>query len=242
MRDMEPTVFIVDNDAPALKELEALMQSVKLHAEIYLSVEDFLGNYSPARPGCLILGVRMPRIGGIEAYRQLRREGSEIPVIFLTQHADIVTAVAAMREGAFDFMEKPAHGQYLIDRVQTAVLQDQENRRRNAERNAIVARLKTLSSRELEVVDQLMDGRTSKAIARELGISLKTVDFHRANVMRKIGVETIAHLVYSLVRGGYARETRIRPIPSGLPRRSEPCVCDSSPGANPRPDLEKPRR
>jgi two-component system response regulator FixJ len=109
MRDMEPTVFIVDNDTPVLKSLEALMQSVRLRVEIYLFAEDFFRNYDGVRPGCLILDVRMPKISGIEVYRQLRRKGSDIPVIFLTGHAEVATAVGMMREGAFDFLEKPCH-------------------------------------------------------------------------------------------------------------------------------------
>jgi FixJ family two-component response regulator len=206
MRDVEPTVFIVDNDTPVLKNLEALMQSVRLRPEIYLFAEDFFRNYDCSRPGCLILAVRMPRMSGIEAYRQLRQEGSDIPVIFLTGHGDIPTAVSMMRGGAFDFLQKPCNDQYLIDRVQAAIAQNLESRQHNSEQKAIAARLKTLSPRELDVVHHLMGGLTSKAIARELGVSLKTVDFHRANIMRKADVQTVAKLAQLLIRGGYSKE------------------------------------
>lgn len=206
MREMEPTVFIVDNDTPVLKGLEALMQSVRLRVEIYLFAEDFFRNYDGLRPGCLILDVRMPRMSGVEAYRQLRREGSDLPVIFITGHPDIPTAVSMMREGAFDFLQKPCNDEYLIDRVQAAIAQSLESRQRNSEQNAVDAQLKTLSPRELDVVHCLMAGGTSKAIAGELGISLKTVDFHRANVMRKAGVQTVAKLVQLLIQGGYSKE------------------------------------
>jgi len=210
---MEPTVFIVDDDAALLKGLEALMTSVRLRAEIYLSAEDFFANYHRARPGCLVLDVRMPGISGIGAYRRLREEGSHVPVIFLTGHADIRTAVGAMRDGAFDFLEKPVNDQYLIDRVQAAIALDRENRRRDVEQEEIVLRLKTLSPRELEVMDQLMAGQTSKAIARELGVGLKTVDFHRANIMRKVGVETVAELVRLVIKGKYVKEDRLSRTP-----------------------------
>ena len=160
--------------------------------------------------------MRLPKVSGIEVYRQLRKEGSDLPVIFLTRHGDIATAVRAMRKGAFDFLEKPHHDQYLIDRVQAAIAENLESRRRNSEQKAMAARLKTLSPRELDVVNHLMDGRTSKAIAHELGVSLKTVDFHRANIMRKAGAETVAHLVYLLVGSGYARENCTGSIPCGL--------------------------
>lgn len=209
MRDQEPTVFILDNDVPVARGLAALMESVRLSAEVYTSAEDFFAQYDPARAGCLILDVRMPQVSGVEAYRRLRREGSDLPVIFLTGHADVATAVAAMRDGAFDFLEKPANDQYLIDRVQAALAQALERRRHEAEQNAIAARLSVLSPRELDIVDHLMDGRTSKAIACQLSVSLKTVDFHRANIMRKIGVDTVAELVYLLVKGGYSKDNRL---------------------------------
>ena len=220
MRELEPTVFIVDDDAPVLKGLEALLLSVRVRTEIYLSAEDFFRDYTPIRPGCLILDVRMPRIGGIEVYRRLRQEGSDIPVIFMTGHTDIATAVAAMREGAFDFLEKPFNDQYLIDRVHAALAWDRENRGRNAERNAVATRLKALSPRELEVIDHLMAGQTSKTIAWNLGVGVKTVDFHRANIMRKTGAETTAELVCLLLEGGYSIHRRS----SRSPRRSPAVV------------------
>jgi two-component system, LuxR family, response regulator FixJ len=217
MRDQEPTVFIIDHEAPVLKGLEALMGSVRLRAEIYLSAEDFFPCYNRMRPGCLILEVRMPRTSGIEIYRRLRREGCDLPVIFLTRHGDVPTAVTAMRDGAFDFLEKPPHDQYLIDRVQAAIAHCLESRRRDSELHALAARFKTLSPREYDIVDHLMDGQTSKAIARVLGVSLKTVDFHRANIMRKAGVETVAELVYLLVKSGYSREDRPDRVPRSSP-------------------------
>jgi len=205
MRETEATVFIVDDETAVLKGLEALLESVRLRVEIYLAAEDFFRNYDVSRPGCLILDVRMPRISGMEVYRRLREQGSEIPVIFLCGHADIPTAVAAMREGAFDFLEKPVHDQYLIDRVHAAMALDRDTRRHNAERDALAARIETLSDRELEVVHHLMAGKTSKAIARDLGVGLKTVDFHRANIMRKMAAETVAELVCRFVKGGFFR-------------------------------------
>jgi two-component system, LuxR family, response regulator FixJ len=209
MKDMEPTVSIVDNDTPTLKSLEALMQSVRLRVEIYLFAEDFFKNYNGPHPGCLIMGVRMPRMSGLEVYRQLRREGNDIPVIFLTPHGDVATAVAAMREGAFDFLQKPCSEQYLVDRVQAAIAQHRERWQRNTEQRAIAARLQALSPRERDVISHLIDGRTSKGIARELGVSLKTVDFHRANIMRKAGVQTVAALVHLVIRSGYSTESQL---------------------------------
>jgi FixJ family two-component response regulator len=209
-------VFIVDDDAPALKDLEALMKSVRLRTELYLSAEDFFRNYDRSRPGCLLLAHLLPGMGGIGAFRQLRQNGDGIPVIFLARHGTIAAAVRAMREGAFDFLEKPPEPEYLIDQIQAAICLDRQNRLQEAQREEIAMRLKHLSRREIEVIDGLMAGQTSKAIARELGVAVKTVDFHRANIMRKIRVETIAELVHVIIKGGYARENRL----SGTPRGS----------------------
>jgi len=217
MRELEPTVFIVDSDTRTLKSLQALFESVRLRAEIYLSAEDFFRSYDRARPGCLILEVRLPRIGGIEVQRRMRAARSDLPVIFLTGHGDLTTAVTAMRDGAFDFLEKPPIEQYLLDRVQTAVAQDRERRRHDAARDAAAARLRALSPREIEVVNHLLEGKTSKGISRALGIGLKTVDFHRANIMRKMGVETAVELVYLLVKAGYSPEGPLGPAPARSP-------------------------
>jgi len=206
MRELEPTVFIVDGDVGVLKSLDILMDSVRLRTEMYLSAEDFFRSYDRAGPGCLILEDRLPGIGGLGAYRRLRETGDNIPVIFLTAYGTVATAVRTMQEGAFDFLEKPPNDQYLIDRVQAALAQDRENLRQEAEKEEMGRRFQRLSPRERTVLDQLVGGRTSKAIARNLGIEPKTVDVHRANIMRKVGVGTTAGLVYLALTSGYSGE------------------------------------
>ncbi len=205
---MDPAVFIVD-DEPAVREsLEALLESVGLSVETFAMPRDFLSRHDQSRPGCLILDVRMPQMSGLKLHRKLRDEGSEIPVIFLTGHADVATAVEVMRNGAFDLLEKPFNEQHLLDRVQAALARDRQNRRQRAGRQAAAARLESLSPRERQIVEHVIEGRTSKAIACRLGIGVKTVDSHRADIMRKLGVETVAELVLLLVRGGYHRDRR----------------------------------
>lgn len=205
---MEPAVFIVD-DEPAVREsLEALLRSVGLSVETYAMPRDFLSRHDQSRPGCLILDMRMPQMSGLRLHRKLRDEGSEIPVIFLTGHADVATAVEVMRNGAFDLLEKPFNEQHLLDRVQAALARDRQNRRQRAGRQAAAARLKSLSPRERQIVEHVIEGRTSKAIACRLGIGVTTVDSLRADIMRKLGVETVAELVLLLVRGGYDRDRR----------------------------------
>jgi len=206
MRELERTVFIVDDDAPALKDLEALLKSVRLRTKIYLSGEDFVRDYDGSQSGCLILEIRLPGMGGMQIYRRLREEGCDIPVIFLTGHGGVPMAVRAIHAGAFDFLQKPANPQYLIDRVHAAIAQDRDNRRQRAEHEGIARRFQTLSVRELAVLDGVVSGQTSKAIAQTLGIEPKTVDVHRANIMRKVGVGTPAGLVYLALKNGYSRE------------------------------------
>ncbi len=206
MSELPPTVFIVDDDAAVQESLKALMESVQLHTETYTSTKDFWQNYDRARLGCLILDLRLPGVSGLGLYRQLREEGSDIPVIFLTGYADIATAVGAMRDGAFDFVEKPFRSQYLITQVQTAITAHQESRERSAQRRAIALRWEALSARELEVVERFVNGLTSRAIALDLGVSLKTVHFHRVNILRKLGVKTVIGLIYLVISNEYLTE------------------------------------
>lgn len=205
-RALEPTVYVVDDDAAVLEGLEALMESARLRTEVFRSVEDFFGKDDRPRPGCLILDDHLPGVGGIGAYRRLRQSGDSLPVIFLTGYATVAGAVRAMREGAFDFLEKPPEPQYLVDRVQAALAQDQENLRREARWKEIARRFQNLSARELAVLDQLVRGRTSKTIAQNLGLEPKTVDVHRANIMRKVGAATSAVLIYLALASGHSRE------------------------------------
>jgi FixJ family two-component response regulator len=205
MRALQPIVFIVDDDAPTLKELEAVLQSVRLRTESYPSADDFLRNYRRAHPGCLILGDCLTGAGGIEAYRRLRQDGHALPVILLTGQGTVPTAVCALREGAFDYLEKPYDHQYLIERVQAAIAQDRQNRRQEARQKQIERLFLALSPRERAVLNQLMDGQTSRAIARTLGIKPRTVNVHRANIMKKLGVATPADLIYLVFQSGHSR-------------------------------------
>lgn len=203
MRERKPTVFIVDNGTGTARSLRALMESVGLPVETYPGVTSLLESFDVLQSGCLILDVRMPEMSGIEVCRRLRKTGSTLPAIFVTAHGDVPTAVQAMQEGAFDFLQQPFSEQYLLDRVQAALEKDRRDRRRAAERQTAAARFATLSAKERRVVDLIVEGMTSKAMARELSIALKTVDFHRANIMRKVGVETVGELVCLLFKGGY---------------------------------------
>jgi two-component system response regulator FixJ len=176
----EATVFVVDDDAAVCRALELLMRSVGLRAETYPSAEDFLEVFDSERPGCLLLDLRMPGMSGMDLQQYL----AEVPV-----------AVQMMKAGAADFIEKPFQDQLLIDRVHECLAHDARQRERARVVGTIDARLSRLSPREQQVVEGVMAGKPSKEIASELGISPKTVDVHRARVMDKVGVGSLAELV-----------------------------------------------
>ncbi|MEN6576336.1 MAG: response regulator [Phycisphaerales bacterium] len=206
MSELEPTVFIVDSDVEVHREVRRLMESVRLRVETYVTTQAFAERHDPTRPGCLILEVRMIGMSGIELFRRVRKEGNPIPVIFLTEHGDIPMAVQAMREGAFHFLQKPFNAQYLLDQTQAAIARDLRYRREELERQAMIARFENLSAREQEILVQIMAGKTNKAMARQFGVAIKTVEFHRANIMKKAGVENVAELACLLLRSGWDKQ------------------------------------
>jgi len=181
-------VYVVDDDPAVGQALGFLLRSFNLECRIYRSVQKFLDAYDAMLPGCLLLDVRMPEMSGLEFLDRLEEFGLQLPVIMLTGHGDVPMAVHAMKSGAADFLQKPVNGQKLIEVVQKCVAQDAENRRFLTQRYDVAQRLKTLSERELEVMQRVANGETSKAIARELGLSTRTVESHRASAMRKLRV------------------------------------------------------
>lgn len=202
MSESEPTVFIVDDDSAVLKGLRLLVKSLRLHVETYLSAQEFLDSYDPARPGCLVLDVRMPGISGLELQEKLRQRNINIPVIIMTGYGEVAVAVEAMKKDAMEFLEKPISGQVLFDRIQKAIAKDARIRQEQAAQKTITSRLELLTSRERQVMDLVIAGKLNKVIARELGISQKTVEFHRSNIMKKMKVESLAELVRLVIESG----------------------------------------
>ena len=195
MMGPEPAVFIVDDDGAIRRFLSGLIESVDLRVEAYASAQDFLAAYEPGRPGCLVLDVRMPEMSGLELQRELTNRAIDLPVIILTGHGNVQVAVHAMKAGAIDFVEKPFDNELLLDRIQNAVAESLRAGSERSRRNEISERMQLLTPRERQVLDLVVAGETNKGVARHLGISEKTVEIHRANVMRKMRAKSLADLV-----------------------------------------------
>ncbi len=191
----EPTVFIVDDDAGMRTALVRLLKSVEMQAEVYASAEEFLDGFDPSRTGCLLLDVRMPGMDGLALQQRLKDDGNNLPIVFLTGHADVPMAVQAMEAGAVGFIEKPFREQVLLDAVRRALEKGEQVRRSREQIEMTRGLLATLTAREREVLDLVMQGKPSKEIGQQLNLSHKTVDFHRSRLMEKLQVANVVSLV-----------------------------------------------
>jgi len=189
------TIYIVDDDAGMRRALGLLLQTVGYTTALFEDPREFLEKFSPKAAGCLVLDIRMPGMSGLEVQHELNRKGSMLPVIFITGHADVPMAVQAMKEGAFEFVEKPFRDQDLLDRINHALRLDGENRAVMARRAEILRRFESLTPRESQVMSMVVNGVPNKVIALDLILSERTVEIHRAKVMDKMGAKSIAHLV-----------------------------------------------
>lgn len=194
-----PTVFIVDDEEVVGASIAMLLSSVGIASRAYRDPRAFLAEYRPELPGCLVLDVRMPRISGLEVQQELVRKGIALPVIFVTGHGDVPMAVEAMRAGAVDFLQKPFKDDELIRRVQAALDEDARHREQLRRLDELRALWDELTPREQEIARRLADGQANKVMASELGISERTVEVHRARVLQKLGVRSVAQLVRILV-------------------------------------------
>ncbi|RWN60536.1 response regulator FixJ [Mesorhizobium sp.] len=188
-------VHVVDDDVEVRKSLGFLLATADFAVRLYESASAFLATATGNLDGCIVTDVRMPGIDGIEFLRQLRSRGHSIPVIVMTGHADVALAVQAMKEGAADFIEKPFDDDILIDAIRSALDNRSQADATHPQTKEIHTRLSTLSERERQVLDGLVSGLPNKTIAYDLGISPRTVEIHRANVMSKMGASSLSHLV-----------------------------------------------
>ena len=191
----DATVFVVDDDPAVRKSLHWLFESVGVSMQSFPSAQAFIDAYDPAQPGCLILDIRMPGMSGLELQQKLKAAAMELPVIIVTGHGDVSTAVRAMKQGAVDLLEKPYSDQAMLDLVQKCLKQSEEQRRQATRRKDAIERLERLTKRERDVHDLVLRGKTNKEIAQTLGISPKTVEVHRSRLMEKMGTQSLAALV-----------------------------------------------
>ena len=191
----DPTVFVVDDDPAVRSSLEWLIGSIGLKVDTFETAEDFLSGLDPERPGCLVLDLRMPGIGGLELQQELARRGIPLPIIIISGHADVSTAVQAIKAGAVELLEKPFSDQALLDHINRAIELDRRWREIRARRDEISRHFELLTPREREVLAEILAGHANKVIAYDLGISERTVEVHRARVMRKMTCGSLAELV-----------------------------------------------
>ncbi|KJZ46173.1 MULTISPECIES: response regulator transcription factor [Pseudomonas] len=195
MEIRKPIVYIVDDDKDLRTSLAWLLESVSVQAQCFAGAEEFLSQYDPKQPACLVLDVRMPETSGFQLQEILNQRGSTLPTIFVSAHGDIPMSVTAMKNGALDFVEKPYNPQQMIDRIQAALKTAVHAQADQQQRQNLQGKLALLTTREREVLMLVIDGKASKVIARELNISVKTVDVHRTKIKEKMGVSSIAMLV-----------------------------------------------
>lgn len=189
-----PTVFVVDDDAAVRDSLSLLLETAGLPAEAYASAEAFLAALHSDRSGCIVLDVRMPGMAGPALQTELARRGVRLPIIFLTAHGDVPTSVQAMKAGAVDFLTKPVNGALLLDRVHAAMERNAEERQRETAQRALRERLTGLTEREREILALAVAGQPNKEIARQLGISYRTVEVHRSRILLKTGAGSLIEL------------------------------------------------
>ncbi len=194
-REPEPVVFVVDDEDSVRSSLKWLLESIRLNVETFESAETFLERIDGDHPGCIVLDVRMPGMSGPELMDKLNDLHVSMPIIFLSAHGDVPLAVRTMKGGALDFLQKPYNNQQFLERVRQALELDKKNRSWREQQGDTAARIEALSGREREILDLVVEGQSNKVIGRALGISYKTVEAHRARLMRKMGVASFAELM-----------------------------------------------
>ena len=195
MSKEQQIVFIVDDDEDVRDSLVELVESIGLQTRAYDTALNFMNDYNENFSGCILADVRMPGMSGIELQQKLIDLNATQPLIIMTGHGDISMAVQAMKDGAFEFLQKPFRDQELLDCISKALKKDLDNRKLRESLHANQCRVKSLTTREREVVDLVLEGKANKVIAKELDISNRTVEIHRSHAMEKLEAKSVAELV-----------------------------------------------
>ncbi len=208
MSTLDPIVYIIDDDQAMVESLSWIIESIGLQVKTFFRAQDFLAAYDPQQHGCLLLDVRMPGMSGPELQTKLNDEGlPTLPIIFISGHGDVPLAVRVMKAGAVDFLTKPFNDQVLIESINKALRRDKANREKRQESAQARAKFALLSPREVQVLQGIVAGKPNKVVSAELRISLKTVEAHRASVMKKMGVKSIPELVKLVLTNTTEKET-----------------------------------
>lgn len=189
------TVYVIDDDDAVRQAVSFLLRAAHLQVEAFDSALDFLDRYEADSPGCLVLDLQMPHMDGLSLQSALVEHNITLPIVFLTGHGDVSTAVRAIQDGAVDFLEKPFASDKLLQCVKRALETDAQGRAQRSQAQVLEDRLERLTSREREILDQVVGGKANKVIASELGISERTVELHRSRVMRKLEARSLAELI-----------------------------------------------
>jgi two-component system response regulator TtrR len=198
--EVRPTVYVVDDDEAIRTLWRWLMESNGMEVRTFASAAEFIAGYVPSEPACLVLDLRLPGMSGLELQEYLKERGIEVPIVFVSGHGDVPSAVHALKGGAVDFIQKPFGYKEVVQIIRRAIERDAQSREKRARRSEYEERLATLTDREREVMRRVADGKLNKVIADELGISVKTVEFHRAKVMEKMGADSVAALVQLMMQ------------------------------------------
>jgi FixJ family two-component response regulator len=195
----QQTVFVVDDEPAIRRSLSLLIELQGIPVETFPSAASFLDAYKPGDSGCLILDLRMSEMGGLDLQQELIRRGFDLPIIVLTGYGDIPSAIRALKSGAVEFLEKPVDDDVLLDHVRRALTLDAQQRRERSVHSLVRERMERLTPREREVLGHVIHGLASKEIAQRLQVSCKTVEMHRARIMKKMETESVADLVRIVV-------------------------------------------
>ena len=217
MNEHPPTVHVVDDDESCLRAVARLLSASGYAVRTHLSANEFLAQWNDDEPSCVVADLDMPEVGGLALQSKLAQKRNPPPVLFLTGHGDIASTVRAMRQGAEDFLEKRGPAEVLLDAVRRALARDAAQREARARQAALAAPFSTLTTREREVLEQVVRGRLNKQIASDLGIHERTVKLHRMAMMSKLGVHSVAELTRLAYEAGLLAPLEARDSERGAP-------------------------